>query len=43
MWRGSRSPLPKDLERFRPVTLLEPIYKCCMAAMSGRLLLLLHE
>ena len=25
---GTVSPLPKDLARFRPVTLLEPIYKC---------------
>ena len=40
---GTVSPLPKDLERFRPITLLEPIYKCCMATMSGKLLLLLHE
>ena len=40
---GTVSPLPKDLARFRPVTLLEPIYKCCMAAMAGRLLSSLHE
>ena len=40
---GTVSPLPKDLEQFRPVTLLEPIYKCCMATMSGKLLLLLHD
>ena len=35
---GTVSPLPKDLSKFRPVTLLEPIYKCCMAAMASRLL-----
>eukprot|EP00964_Phaeocystis_antarctica_P006686 scaffold3612_cov75-Phaeocystis_antarctica.AAC.2 len=36
---GTVNPLPKDESRFRPVTLLEPIYKCCMATMAGRLLL----
>ena len=40
---GIVSPLPKNLEAFRPVTLLEPLYKCCMATMSGKVLRFLHE
>ena len=40
---GTVSPLPKSLGAFRPVTLLEPIYKCCMGAMASRLLHALHE
>ena len=40
---GTVSPLVKDLARFRPVTLLEPIYKCCMATMAAKLLHALHE
>ena len=40
---GTISPLPKNEQKFRPVTLLEPIYKCCMAHMSGKLLHLLHK
>ena len=40
---GTVSPLPKDQSRFRPVTLLEPIYKCCMSFMSAKLMRVLHE
>ncbi len=40
---GTVTPLIKDLQRFRPITLLEPIYKCCMAVMSTRLLKLFHK
>ena len=43
MRTGTVTPLPKDELRFRPITLLEPIYKCCMATMAGRLLHALHE
>ena len=40
---GVVSPLPKDEEKFRPVVLLKPMYKVCMATMSSRILRLLHE
>ena len=40
---GTLSPLYKDVARFRPITLLEPIYKCCMASMSRRLAQLLYN
>ena len=40
---GTVSPLYKDLSRFRPVTLLEPIYKCCMATMGHKLSELLFK
>ena len=40
---GTVSPLYKDLSRFRPVTLLEPIDKCCMATMGHKLSELLFK
>ena len=40
---GTVAPQPKDHERFRPITLLEPIYKACMAWMSSCLLRLLFD
>ena len=40
---GTMNALAKDLERFRPITLLEPIYKCVMATFSRRLMEMLHN
>ena len=40
---GVVSPLAKDEEKFRPVVLLEPLYKVCMATMSSRVLNSLHK
>jgi hypothetical protein len=40
---GTVGPLTKDLSRFRPITLLEPIYKCCMGTVAKRTAVLLHK
>ena len=40
---GVVSPLPKNEKDFRPVTLLEPLHKCCMATVASKLLRSMHE
>ena len=40
---GIVSPLAKDEKRFRPVTLLEPIYKCVCMTIMGRIMVILFR